>query len=180
MIFTALTIIANAQEKVVFNLYPDGKFKTKDGASYLVVKFDTLSSSQLYDMVRSNINAIYKNPKKVISEVENKSISVRGFSQTITTDKLALSSPSVYSGYYNLLFEFKDGKIKVNAPIIDEDIYDGTLKTKFEFIASHFFKNGDLKPKKKEYKDITELQLNIIINKILGLLQNENRIKDDW
>lgn len=177
--FLFSTIVSTAQEKVFFSLQPDGTFLTeKDSSKYAVVEFEGKTKEELYKRLLSNINSLYKEPQKVLNTVENISINIRGYNKTITIDKSPLNGETNYSGYYNLIFKLKDGKVRIDAPIIEEDIYYTLVdKTKFAYVANSFFKAGKVKPKKKTYKTLTEAQLNVIINKILGFGDDQN---EDW
>lgn len=173
-ILLLICFTVHAQFKAHFYLQPDGTFKTKDNANYAVVEYDGMSAEELYTMVKSNINSLYKSPKDVMSEVENTSITVRGYDKTITIDKYG------FSGHYNLNFRFKDGKIRVTAPIIDENVYLDHSRFDFSKVAAGFFnkKDGSVKPKKIKYKELTENNLNLIIYKII-LNQEERQSKED-
>jgi len=141
-----ISIYSFSQEKVSFRLQQDGTFLTdKNGEKYEVVSFEGVPCDKLYITIKNNINSLFKKPKEVMSEVENTSISIRAYSDAITCDKLPLCPVSVYSGYYNLMFHFKDGKIKVDAPIIDETVYEGLDGRNFSFIANGFFKKRKCK-----------------------------------
>lgn len=179
MAMSIISIYSFSQEKVLFRLQQDGTFLSdKSGKKYEIVLFEGVSCDKLYITIKNNINSLFKKPKEVMSEVENTSISIRAYSDAITCDKLPLCAVSVYSGYYNLMFHFKDGKIKVDAPIIDETIYEGLEERNFSYIASGFFKKGNVNPKKEKYKLLTEDQINVMINKILGF--GNDTEEDEW
>ena len=169
---------ANAQFKAHFYLQPDGTFRTKDNADYAIVEYDGVPADKLYTIVKSNINSLYKSPKDVMSEVEDISITVRGYDRSIVRDK------SGYSGYYNLNFRFKDGKIRVSAPIVDNNVYSWSGNIRWDFVdaISYFFnkKDSSVKPKKIKYKELTENNLNLIIYKIIQNQAESQSKEDNW
>lgn len=177
-ILLLICFAAHAQFKAHFYLQRDATFTTKDNADYAVVEYPGMTADQLYTMVKSNINSLYKSPKDVMSEVENVSITVRGYSKRIVIDKYG------YSGYYNLNFRFKDGKIRVAAPIVDNDVYSWGNNTRWDFAdaISFFFnkKDGSVKPKKLNYKELTENNLNLIIYQIIQNQEETQSKEDNW
>lgn len=177
-ILLLICFTVHAQFKAHFYLQRDGTFKTKDNANYAVIEYDGIPADRLYTMVKNNINSLYKSPKDVMSEVENTSITVRGYDNKITINKFG------YSGYYNLNFKFKDGKIRVAAPIVDKDVYSpsGDIRNDFSDVAASFFnkKDGSIKPKKIKYKEYTENNLNLIIYKIIQNQEESQSKEDNW
>lgn len=175
-ILLLICFTVHAQFKAHFYLQRDGTFKTKDNANYAVVEYDGIPADKLYTMVKNNINSLYKSPKDVMSEVENTSITVRGYSENIIIEKYA------FTGYYNLNFKFKDGKIRVAAPIVDENVYLDHIQYDFSDEIATFFnkKDGSVKPKKIKYKELTENNLNLIIYKIIQNQEESQSKEDNW
>lgn len=175
-IFLLICFTVNAQFKAHFYLQQDGTFKTKDNADYAVVEYDGMSAEELYTMVKSNINSLYKSPKDVMSEVENISITIRGYDKKVTINTYP------FSGYYNLNFKFKDGRIRVAAPIIDENVYLDHTQFDFSKEIAKFFdkKDGSVKPKKIKYKEYTENNLNLLIYKIIQNQTGSQSNEDNW
>lgn len=175
-ILLLICFAAHAQFKAHFYLQRDGTFTTKDNADYAVVEYPGMTADQLYTMVKSNINSLYKSPKDVMSEVENVSITVRGYSKNIIIEKYA------FSGHYNLNFKFKDEKIRVAAPIVDENVYLDYTPFDFSKEVATFFKkeDGSVKPKKLKYKELTENNLNLIIYQIIQNQEETQSKEDNW
>lgn len=73
------SVIANVQGPVRFSLTRTGAFTAPDGTGYVVVPFEGKTAAELYNMVKNNIMSVYKDHKKVMSENENQTISVRGY-----------------------------------------------------------------------------------------------------
>lgn len=184
LLLLALPLVCAAQ--VNFKFQQDGTYRDADGKDYIIVKYDSISAKDLFLMVKNNINQLYKNPKEVMSEVENASISVRGYSESVFY--VPTTSPETScSGYYNLTFEFKNGRIKVHAPIIDDEVtYYSAVMNSYEKIyvgdyAPKLFKMKNGKPAYKRSQmclDMMETQINTLINNIL--LYKKKSSEDDW
>lgn len=159
-----------------FKFQQDGTYRTEDGKDYIVVKYDSLTAKDLYIVVKNNINQLYKSPKEVMSEVENTSINLRGYSESIFY--IPTTSPEKdCGGYYNLNFEFKDGRIKVHAPVIDNKVtYYSSVFSRYEDIyvsdyAPKLFKMKNGKPAYKKSQmclDMMETNINTLINNIIS------------
>lgn len=151
-----------------FQLTPDG-FKTQDGKDFYVIKCDSMSKEDLFKTVEKNINKEYTNPKLVESSVSNESIAITAFSSY----GVFIDAKRGFDVFYNLQFEFKDGKIKVNAPLIskmtgnkDRYLFINQKPSKFLGIYS-VYKNSNLEyPLAKKSLEIT---FNSIINKLTNL-----------
>lgn len=184
LILLALPLICCAQ--VDFKFQQDGTYRTIDGKEYSIVYYDSISAQDLFLMVKNNINQLYKNPKEVMSEVENTSISVRGYSESVFY--VPTTSPETScGGFYNLNFEFKNGRVKVHAPIIDDKVtYYSSVMNGYENIyvgdyAPKLFKKKNGKPAYKRSQmciDMMEAQINTLINNILSSKKESG--DDNW
>ncbi len=178
--------IAHSQETVEFKLQPNATFAAPDGTSYIVIPFEGKTAEELYSMVKSNVMTLYKSPDRVMSENPHASISIRAYSDRVGSKTIAFI-PRVFAGYYNLVFQFKDGKIRVNAPIIDDTLTDRDNMLDYQYIPSFrglvkgYYKDGKPKDKSHAAIMITEQSVNLPINYLLGLLKTEsNDTNDDW
>ena len=147
----------NAQKLVEFKLQQDGTFKTEDGSPYAVIEFPGKTAEELYNMVKSNAMSYYKNPKEVLSENENSIITIRAIKEAVSSIKV-LMIRYAYSAHYNLTFRFKDGKIRCDAPNIDDYLIGSAPQLppeSFRSVTNRLFnKNGEVKDKnvaKKQY-----------------------------
>ena len=169
-------LIASAQIPS-FKLKPSGEFMTSNYEKYEIYPVKNKTAHELYQMVCANIAKVYKSPKDVMSVVEDKSVAIRAFSDNLVISEKMFGAPiAYYRCYYNLLFEFKDGKIKVSAPIIDE-VYTSTSRDKFSRVASKYFdKKG--KPKKNKSLDISSIEGEFLLL-FYDILKVEDK-DDDW
>lgn len=110
--FIALSVFANAQ----FLLTPDGVINESD-KDYVVYDFQGKTHQELYDAVHLYINSRYVNPKYAISVVKGQSITVNGVSEgAIYRRNLVTKTMDID---YTITFLFKDGKLRVNNPVIN-------------------------------------------------------------
>lgn len=179
-----MPLLMSAQNTVQFILTSDGVYKAENGDDYIVIPFEGKTAHQIYQILVSNINSIYKNPSEVMTGVEDFSIKVRAISDDVIRTRL-LGIGQSQSGYYQLEFKIKDGRVRVSAPLIDSEVWTvgdkGRVFADFPSIAkAHFNKDGSLKEGKrtKDYNRVVS-KMNGIINSILNLSASKDA-DDDW
>lgn len=173
-------------QRVEFNLQRDGSFIAKDGKSYVVVEYEGKTAEELYSMVKSNVIVLYNSPKHVMNENEPTKLTIHAKTKTIDTGYQAYGGGFVsYSAYYTYIFQFKDGRIRIDAPLIQPKLdVDATgtpviTKTFAGLINDWYDKNGNLKKKKigkiKEVENILIAPINYLIGS-----NNSGSEDDDW
>lgn len=183
LFYILFSVSVFSQEAVRFKLLPDGSFTSTEGSNYFVINYQDRSAKDLYDMVRNNLFKLYKEPASVI--MENPYNTIRVVHSYINLGKMSVALiPRELAGYFNLQFQFKDGKIRVDAPSIDDNLIceDGTLDPggipSFESYSKGLFKNGTPRNNKKEQLSSIESTINGIVYYSLGLTKQQN--DDDW
>ena len=182
VVFT--TGLTMAQNIVNFKLTPEGTFVGEEGQSYKILEFNGSSAEDLYSMIKTNIMKFYKSPKDVLSENEPISLSIRALSDEIYSGYKLAGGFISYRAFYNLIFHFKDGRIKVDAPIIDQRLdvqATGAAigKTFKGYVDDWFDKKGH--PKAKNIDDVNKVEN--IFNSIINSLINGNTLnkdEEDW
>ena len=180
-------ITAMAQERY-FTLTRDGAFvNSEDGSAYCVFEFADKSADVLYQEIKTNVMSVYKSAKDVLTENEPTSMSIRGFGMVGVHGGI-LGGIEMF-GHYNILIQFKDGRVRVNAPEVDNylvnrngDVVHANIvqEVTFQKLTSGWFdKKGQ--PKKKKEKEIaaTEHLFNGIIHSIIYGAKVEN-LDDNW
>ena len=109
-----------------FKIQWDASFKKDGEENFYVVNFGKKSAHQLYMDVLSHIASIYKNPDYVTSKVEDRSIVINGYASEIAYFKDTWDHYYSASFKYRLEFQFKEGKIRVNAPTTPELYAEGS------------------------------------------------------
>lgn len=185
IVMMLLPMLATAQELANFVLMPDGTYQTDDGKDFVVIPFEGKTAHQIYQELASNIGTTFNDPSKVMSGVDDASIKIRAFSDNLVMAKpFGFGKDKPYGGHYQLEFKIRDGRVRVSAPIVEEDVeyisydhkrYDGT----FSKLVCKYFKNGVLQEKKKKNYDAMVARMNSIINRILytSTVQDAN---EDW
>ena len=115
-----------------------------------------------------------------MSVVDNASISIRAFDDQISYIK-DLIQKFWLSGYYNLNFQIKDGRVKVLAPVIDESMtktVNSSREKDFSKMVKSWYKDGVAKDKFKAQIEYTESNMNSLINAILG--STKTKAEEDW
>lgn len=170
---TKLTVnpqVSSVEELKFYIEDESGLLKTRGSGDYYLLERNGKSASELYTNVLSAISTMYKNPEKVLSKVDNVSITVSGTALDVPVSKDASLTNSVfpqkndYYGFdYTLSFQFKDGKIRVNAPSFDVDniLYSDVLDGgRYDGVAPTF----------RKHFGITDDKINIGFEKYLNEL----------
>ncbi len=185
IVMMVLPMLAWGQELANFVLMPDGTYQTEDGKDFVVIPFEGKTAHQIYQELASNVGSTFNDPSKVMSGVDDASIKIRAYSDNLVMAKpFGFVKDQPYGGHYQLEFKIRDGRVRVSAPIVEEDVeyisydhkrYDGT----FSKLVSKYFKNGVLQEKKKKNYDAMVARMNSIINRILytSTVQDAN---EDW
>lgn len=97
-----------------FHFNPDATFTTSTENEYIVYEAVGYKQNELYDAMLLGISKLFKNPDKVLTKVENQLITVNAIS-----DYCVHYSKYVYAFSYTIKFQFKDGKIRVDTPIVN-------------------------------------------------------------
>jgi hypothetical protein len=124
------TAIQTKQTTFEFKMQWDASFKKEGENNFYVVNFGRKSAHQLYMDVLSHIASIYKNPDYVTSKVEDRSIVINGYAGEIAYFKDYWGDYYSAGFKYRLEFQFKEGKIRVNAPTTLELYAEGSNNTK--------------------------------------------------
>lgn len=124
------TVTQTKQTTFEFKMQWDASFKKDGEDNFYVVNFGRKSAHQLYMDVLSHIASIYKNPDYVTSKVEDRSIVINGYASEIAYFKDSWGDYYSAGFKYRLELQFKEGKIRVNAPTTLDVYAEGTSKIK--------------------------------------------------
>lgn len=98
-----------------FVLTPDG-FRTEGGQDFYVKEIADKSKDDLFMSTYKSVKAMYNNPSDEIIRDSTEIVSVTSIAKKAVAINVGIKLN--YDLTYKLSFEFKDGKIKVNAPAI--------------------------------------------------------------
>ena len=183
LVLSFLTFALQAQDLVNFKLQQDGSFVAEDGKSYVVVEYEGMTAQELYSMVKSNVMSLYKSPKTVMSENEPIDLTIHALSSNIEEQSKFPYGFITYDAYYNYAFHFKDGRIKVDAPVITKDLSVYTTgspysRTFADLVKGWYEKDGQVMKKKVDKVTKMETIFNTPINYLLK--KSNGSQDDDW
>lgn len=152
----------------------------KDSSDFVVVNFDGKSKNEIFEEALKAVTMAYNSPKDIISKVENEMISINGTNPSCTVYR-SLGIPIYFGMDYVIKLQFKDGKMRINAPYISRWFADNAPNiTPFSgwLKAQSVFKNGKPNPKKQYTIDGIEGSFNNLLNSISASMFNQN--KESW
>ncbi len=173
------SIMINAQGKFVLT---EQGLRTNSGKDYIILNYPGMSQETLYKLYLSNLSAIYISPKDAISSIPNSMINITGFAMNICSQGFVN-----YDAYYTVVFQFKDGKVRINAPEMQGSNGEIARHGKyFIYLKGHndpgfvnvvfsiWNKKGKLK-KEKFKKSIEDY-----FNNYIAMIVKEANKKDKW
>jgi hypothetical protein len=108
-------VIAVLSINAQFKLTKEGFFNSSDETkNYVVFEYNSMSKETLYNNVLKFITANYKSAKDVTSKVDNEVITINAIQP-----KKIKAKRIYYDLYYTIVINFKDDKIKIDAPTFE-------------------------------------------------------------
>lgn len=174
--------VVQPKEKVqsLFTLTPKGFVSTEDvSKDYIVLNIDVVSQADLFKKVLGYLHKVYRSPKDVISQIDNESITVNG----VQDNTIRRNRFHVLDLNYTITYEFKDNKIKVNAPGFVITGYSDGPQT-LHLVANNSFTGSSLgiyNTKHQLKSELAKEDLEFFFNKHISLLQEGLNSKgEDW
>lgn len=184
-LFVIMALCVNAQ---TFELTAHGFVDSLNMQNdYIVVPFEGSSQTEIYNLALSAVGKHFVSPKDRISKVEYSQINLNGIIPAVTYENWM--GKLYYDLNYNLIFEFKDGKMKINSPIINDVVRDAPFGAKKHIFLSEsergsaisghkaLFKNNG-KVNEKKHKENIERAMNSFICLIVAEMKNPKNA--DW
>jgi len=147
----------------------------KDSSDFVVIDYEGKSKKEIYEEALKAVTMAYNSPKDIISKVENEMISINGTNPSCTIYR-SFGIPIYFGMDYVIKLQFKDGKMRINAPYISRWFADnapniapfsGWLK------AQSVFKKDRPNPKKQYTIDGIENTFNSLLNSISVSMFNQ-------
>ena len=126
-------LVVNAQ----FKASPMG-FVAEDGKEYYVIDVPNKTAAELYVLVCSWVNSTFQNPDKVLNNIENKQINIHAYydkAYVYTRDNL-LGINYWSTADINYIIQFKDGKIRIDSPVVNSMYLDGNMNSRIGFCGA--------------------------------------------
>lgn len=185
-LFVIMTLCVNAQ---TFELTAHGFVDSLNMQNdYIVVPFEGSSQTEIYNLALSAVGKHFVSPKDRISKVEYSQLNINGIIPNVTNLN-RMGMKLYFDLYFNLIFEFKDGRMKINGPIINDIVRDAPFGDKHHMfltasergsaISGHkaLFKNNG-KVNEKKHKENIERAMNTFICLIVAEMKNAKNA--DW
>lgn len=166
-----------------FQLTPEGFTDSANiERNFIIKEYNGKTQEQLFKAALLSVGRIFISPKDVISKVENSQISLYGIITNVTSrHPLGMNLP--FDMTFNLVLEFKDGKMKINSPRIinikQQGLFDVEILLKKNGSGNYIYlfkKNGKLAEKK--HKESIEKATNSLIKRIIDGMNDNNN--DSW
>lgn len=190
LICASLGAVAQTDQTVSFELQPDGTFKTAEGKDFVILNFNDKKAPELYQMFLAAAFKGFQTEHRTTSQVENVAFAVEGITDTLS---LRGAGTVVMQHAFQIMFHFKDERVKVDAPVLTkayacmmvfgrcDKFYeqDSTFK---EWVqnGSAFLKFKDGVPSKEKFMRnwiVINKKTNELINCVLRQLQSAS---EDW
>lgn len=115
-LFVIVAMVAYANGFAQFKVTPDG-VKTESGDNFIIVNANSVSQKELYQRCEAMLMKEFTNPEKVLSRQPNNIITVHG----VYPDAVQYSNDGTsYDVDCTITFMFKDGKVRIDAPVIEK------------------------------------------------------------
>jgi len=106
---------AAAQAPVTkMDLRPSGFFGPDSISRYVIINMPKVNKADLYKKTLTYVNSLYQDPQAVVTAVPGESITINAQTDNIK----GKAENAYYPTKYNIIIEFKDGKIKFQPTII--------------------------------------------------------------
>ena len=113
LLMLIIAVNLNAQS---FKLTPTGFVDSADETKdFVVLNFDNKSKKEIFDLVNAKVVSMYVSAKNVISYSGEDVITVNG----VSTKDISFNKFFNYTMNYTLVLMFKDGKLRINAPSLN-------------------------------------------------------------
>lgn len=156
---------------------------------YIVFKFNGKKQKEIYNLALEAISKYSTSPKDKLTKEEPTRLILNGIIPNVTYIS-RLGIKLYFDMYYNMIFEFKDGKMKVNGLDSIKIVRDDKLNdVQYVFLTQSQMKSGQViadkyifdkygKVNNQKYKDHVELSVNDLVSSIVSLMKKET--SSDW
>lgn len=180
-------LVVSATSYAQFKASPNG-IVSDDGKGYFVFEIEGVSAKEIYNRLEKFIVSSYRNPDAVASKKPYEMINVHSYSEKAFPIKTIFGMKHYANVDMNIVFRFKDGKIRVDAPSINDmpchtlENSDGVVFCGTRFLTDNTVFLYDKKGKVKNKKVIESLNswINLHISYIIESIQESKEVEDSW
>lgn len=178
-IFVLVSNMLNAQYVPKFKMNYDGNFTTQDGKVYDVAVLEGKNATELFEMVKKNVALVFRSPKDVESNVDDKIISIYGYAPQCTY--MAVPGWKYYlSFHYSLKFQFKNEKIRIEAPSLYEMEGSAWSTLQKTFKGWHIFSKDGVLSKKENNRLLVKMLEDYFNGLINSIINGDSKSNEDW
>lgn len=171
LIMLSITALSFSQGSVNFSVTKYGSYEVPySNNDYYVITFPNQTQSQLYTSALMAVTHNFVSAKDVINKVDNVMISVNAVHRF--TEKYSAFSLT-YDVNYTFQMEFKDGRVRINAPQIISIMDQYGERVSFTDCATSSTTGEVLETSRREFAFV-----NGVINRVLSSMGS--RTNDDW
>lgn len=171
LIMLSITTLSFSQGSVNFSITKYGSYEVPHSSNnYYVISFPNQTQSQLYTSALMAVTRDFVSAKDVVSKVDNMMISVNAVHRF--TERYS-SFSLTYDINYTFQMEFKNGRVRINAPQIVSITDHYGERVSFTDCATSSTTGEVLESSKREFAFV-----NGAINHILSSMGS--RTNDDW
>lgn len=166
----------DAKRNTMFKATINGFVGAYGDYSFVILPMKGTTAKELYDKMILGLNNTYMDFDNVVTKIENAAITINAY------DKVEKSGKSIFTkgGYsyyiegfkYRFSFKFKDGKVRVDAPIVSSVDYFPKHNESIKI-------QGNLADLEARGASTVGMFVNIILNNILNTTYNA-KADDNW
>lgn len=158
----------------LFNIKNHVFFHGDSNDSYVILKMDNYSQKELFTKMLLALNDLYTDVDKVVTKIEPEAITINK-KHVFKEEKVIIIDKKYYQSdafEYRLSFKFKDGKIRIDAPVVNSIDY-------YPFEKKALKKKGDMKSFSDGiFNAGLELEIQDIYKRIIR--QIDEKQNNDW
>ena len=189
LIIALTSLISVSASAQLFELthkgFVDAQNKEKD---FVVVPFEGKTQQEIFNLALEAIGKSFVSPNDRYSKVEYSQINLNGIYPNATTiNRMGLKLN--FDMHYNVIFEFKDGKMRINGPIINKIVRDAPFGAEQQFFLTTKERGSAMggdkalfttegKVYEKKHKANIEKAGNVIVDNILQKMKKAST--SDW
>jgi hypothetical protein len=188
-IITLITLISISASAQLFELTNQGFVDVHNKENnYVIVPFEGKSQQEIFNLALEAIGKSFVSPDDRFSKVEYSQINLNGIYPNATViNRMGLKLN--FNMHYNIIFQFKDGKMRINGPIINKIVRDVPFGGQQQFFLTTKERGGaisgdkalftpDGKVYEKKHKANIENAGNALVDNILKIMKSTSN--SDW
>jgi len=187
LMFITLSTFCKAQ---TFELTKDGFVNKQDPQkTFVVVEYPNKTQQQLFESALNAVGKVFISPNTVTNKVEYSQISLHATYPSITWRSPA-GRKLFFDMDYNLIFEFKDGRMRINGPNINQIVQKATLGDVYMYLtkaergstlrADKAIFNNDGSVNEEKHKERIETNMNQLITALVNEMNKFFLSDNEW